>query len=193
VTHLFAGHAHVVSSGTYAGVPYSLSGSLGQMLPGCGQKLGYRFVRVDADKVETFYKPLDQAAAVALDSPSPGAVVRWGEPVRGRICDPQGRIKTVTVELAGRPAEVTVDDGPILRFFEARPDLAKIKPGLHKLAVSISDGQTTWRDERYCFVGWSKPPATATAPADVETRGRGDTETRGQTKPPATSPAPPNQ
>ena len=166
VEHIFCGHTHTVSTGEVAGIGFARGGSLGWVFPHKLRRpqVGYRLVRVEPGGIETFYKPLGAAVAVTVDFPRSGGVIRPGQLVRGRFFDPRRRIRAVTVRLAGAAAKATIRRGEVFSLFEARVDLAKVKPGLRKLVAAASDGRTTWQSHVRCFVGFGKkPPPNAAA------------------------------
>ena len=156
VEHIFAGHTHTVSTGEYAGTPRTLSGSVSCPLPGFGERPGYRFVRVQADGLESFYKPTGEAVSIRLEHPPRDRRIRPGDAIRGMFCDPDGRAKKVTVTLGGVSSDVIIRRKPLFSSFTARPDLTRVKPGLRKIVVAISDGRRTWRHEQRCLVGLPK-------------------------------------
>lgn len=163
VEHIFSGHKHRVSEGTYADIPFTLSGSLSYILFQQGQLPGCRFVRVESNGLETFYKPTGAEVAVTVDSPARNRLLRPGQKIRGSFFDPQDRIRTVMVKVGRAEADVSVHRAAVFSSFEARVDLTKLRTGLHKVVAEVSDGSTTWRCEQNCLVGIRKSPAAAPA------------------------------
>jgi hypothetical protein len=159
IEHIFAGHLHTVSTGRYAGIPRTLSGSLSRPFPGSGESAGYLLVRVEADGLEMLYKPTGAAVAVRIDDPGANRVLRPGDAIRGSFYDPDGKVRKVTVALGGVPAEVAIRRKPVFSRFEARADLTKLRPGPHKLVVAVWDGRRTWRRQQRCLIGLRRQDA----------------------------------
>jgi hypothetical protein len=163
VEHIFSGHRHCVSEGTYAGIPFTLSGSLSYIILQRGQRPGYRFVRVTSSGLETLYKPTGAEVAVTVNSPRRSGLLRPGQKIRGSFFDPEGRIRTVIVKVGRAEAEVSVRRAAVFSSFEARVDLTELRTGLHKVVAEVSDGSTAWRCEQSCLVGIRKRSAAAPA------------------------------
>lgn len=153
VAHVFAGHTHTVGTAVIAGIPRTLSGSLGVATK--SRPMGYRIVRVEADGIESFYKPLGQATAIRIDTPGFSGRLWVGEGIRGAVldADPAAAIRKVTVRLDGAMADAALGPGPLVRTFQARFDPPHMKPGLRMVEAVASDASgKTWSVQQKCLV-----------------------------------------
>ena len=152
VEHIFAGHTHTVETGTYAGVARTFSGALSVIFGKKKDLPGYRFVRVTAKGLSTLYKPTGAEVAVTIDHPRPGGALKPADTIRGKVFDPDGKVKELTVKLDGAAAEVTLRRRPVFGQFTARLAPAAVTAGDHTLEAVASDGRKTWRCRRTCRV-----------------------------------------
>lgn len=153
LTNIFAGHSHTDETYSYAGIPCTISSSLGSADVDSDRSLGYRFVNVTQKGLKMFYKATGKPHAITIDSPrdfinygnrraTPG--IRPTDKIRGAFFDANGSIKRLTVKLGETQREVTFRRESLWCRFDAKLDVSADKNGKVALKVTVEDGKTNW-------------------------------------------------
>jgi len=170
VDQIYAGHTHKVTVDTYQGADLFVSGSVGNIYGGKpNPQIGYRLIRVEPKAIRSVFKTTGQDFAIEIQSPPTSGRLAQGAAIGGTFLDPGGKVHSLTVTLAGKPARVTINKGKQFSSFQAVLDASDMPAGPCKLEVVVTGEGLDRRIQRDVTVGGEQTPAPA-APAKSKAR-----------------------
>ncbi len=117
-----------------------------------GRPPGYRVVVVEEDRLDTFYKPLEEDHAIIVNEPRRFVTLRTADAlvVRGQFWDPAGEVTRLEVGLDDTTQEVPFARRRMWGDFEISLDVGGAADGFHSLTVTAAtDGATHTLTEPY--------------------------------------------